>query len=54
MRVECDCGFLENKSDVNEMQADESNNDGESDEETNNSMITETKPTISQGLCYFS
>ncbi|CAF2329738.1 unnamed protein product [Rotaria sp. Silwood2] len=43
---------LKAKSDANEIQADESNFDGESDNETNitnNSMITESKPFISQG-----
>jgi hypothetical protein len=42
----------ESKSDVNDMQADESNFDADSDNETrttNISMITDTKPTISQG-----
>ncbi|CAF4654426.1 unnamed protein product, partial [Rotaria sp. Silwood2] len=40
------------KSDVNDIQADESNFDGDSDNDAqteNNSMITETKPTVSQG-----
>ncbi len=44
--------FQESKSDVNDIQADESNFEGDSDNETrttNISMITETKPTISQG-----
>ncbi|CAF0735977.1 unnamed protein product [Rotaria sp. Silwood1] len=40
---------LKAKSDANEIQADESNFDGESDNETNNSMITESKPYMSQG-----
>ena len=47
------CFCLETKSDSNEIHADESNFEGESDNETNttnNSMITESKPFISQGL----
>ena len=42
--------LLENKSDSNEAHADDSNIDGESDNETNTSMITESKASISQGL----
>jgi hypothetical protein len=45
-------GFSETKSDVNDMQADESNFDPDSDNETrttNISMKTETKPIITQG-----
>ncbi len=44
--------FKEPKSDVNDIQADESNIEGDSDNETRTtsaSMITETKPTIGQG-----
>ena len=44
--------FLEAKSDVNDIHADESNFDGDSDDETrttNTSIKTETKPVISQG-----
>ncbi|CAF1256231.1 unnamed protein product [Rotaria sp. Silwood1] len=40
------------KSDLNDIQADESNLDGDSDNDTQtdkNTMITETKPTVSQG-----
>jgi hypothetical protein len=46
------CFFQEPKSDVNDMQADESNIDADSDNETrttNISMVTETKPTVNQG-----
>lgn len=48
--------LLEVKSDANEIQADESNIDGESDNETNttnNSMITESKPYINTGWSLF-
>ena len=41
---------LEAKSDSNEIHADDSNIDGESDNETNTSMKIESKPFISQGL----
>lgn len=44
--------FLEMKSDVNDIHADESNFDGDSDNETNTtnmSIKTESKPVISQG-----
>jgi hypothetical protein len=44
---------LETKSDSNEMHADDSNIDGESDNETNTSMKIESKPFISQGLIAF-
>ncbi|CAF0940201.1 unnamed protein product [Rotaria sordida] len=40
------------KSDVNDIQADESNIEGDSDNDTqgeDNSMVTETKPTVTQG-----
>ncbi|UJR33707.1 hypothetical protein I4U23_021136 [Adineta vaga] len=40
---------LKNKSDANEPQADDSNVDGDSDNETNTSMLTDTKADISQG-----
>jgi hypothetical protein len=41
--------ILETKSDGNEIQADDSNVDGESDYETSTSMLTESKASISQG-----
>jgi len=48
------CDFnLEIKSDANEIHADDSNIDGESDNETNTSMMTESKASISQGLIIF-
>ena len=43
----------ETKSDSNEIQADDSNGDGESDNETNSSMLTDTKTSISQGRNFF-
>ena len=46
--------ILENKSDANEPQADDSNEDGESDNETNTSMLTDTNAGISQGKTVFS
>jgi len=46
--------ILETKSDGNEIQADDSNVDGESDNETNTSMLTESKVSISQGEKFFS
>jgi len=45
--------ILETKSDGNEIQADDSNVDGESDNETNTSMLTESKVSISQGENFF-
>ncbi|CAF0725707.1 unnamed protein product [Adineta ricciae] len=39
---------LKNKSDANELQADDSNGDGESDNETNTSMLTDTNAGIGQ------
>ena len=48
---------LEAKSDVNETQADESNMDGESDNETttpSNAMATETSTSLSQGNCFLA
>ena len=46
---------VEAKSDVNDIHADESNFDGDSDNETrttNTSIKTEIKPTISQGKVF--
>lgn len=48
--------FEEPKSDLNDIHADESNIDGDSDNETRTttaSMITETKPNITQGFYLF-
>ena len=48
--------FQETKSDAHKIQEDESNIDGESDNETNttnNSMMTDSKACISQGLFSF-